>query len=172
MHHLRKLLSAEPINRDWALLIIRFVVGLSMFLFHGYGKLTGGPEVWGRIGSNMEVLGISFAPVFWGFLAAFAESACSLALMFGILFRPAAAMLAFTMFVAVLRHLNLPAEDPSSGWKGASHALELLSVYVGLLLVGAGRFRIPIPRGRADESPGSRVGLTQNYPLGSSADPN
>ena len=145
MHFLRKLLSAEAINRDWALLIIRVVVGLSVFLFHGYGKLTGGPDTWVRVGSNMGVLGISFAPVFWGMLAALAESVCSLLLILGALFRPAAAMLAFTMFVAVLRHLNLPADDPSSGWKGASHALELLSVYAGLLLAGAGRYRIPIP---------------------------
>jgi putative oxidoreductase len=146
MHYLRKLLSAEPINRDWALLIVRIVIGLSMFLFHGYGKLTGGPETWGRVGSSMEVLGISFAPVFWGLLAALAESVCSLLLVLGVLFRPAAAMLAFTMLVAVLRHLNLPVDDPSSGWKGASHALELLSVYAGLLLAGAGRFRISLPR--------------------------
>ena len=150
MHHLRKIFAAEPINGDWALLIIRVVVGLSMFLFHGYGKLTGGPEVWGQVGNSMGVLGISFAPVFWGFLAALAESVCSVALIFGVFYRPAAAMLAFTMFVAVLRHLNLPAEDLGSGWKGASHALELLAVYVGLLLAGAGRYRIPLPKGQAN----------------------
>jgi putative oxidoreductase len=49
-------------------------------------------------------------------------------------------MLAFTMFVAMLVHLNMPADSPSAGWSGASHAIELLIVYVGLFLIGPGRY--------------------------------
>jgi putative oxidoreductase len=132
----------EETRRDIGLLVVRLVVGASMMLFHGLGKLQAGPEGWAKTGAQMGNLGINFLPVFWGFMAMLAEFGGSLLLAAGLLFRPASAMLAFTMFVATLRHLSLPASDPNSGWKGASHALELLSVYVALLLTGPGRFRL------------------------------
>jgi putative oxidoreductase len=125
---------------DLALLVVRLGVGLSMLIFHGYQKLVGGPEMWTRVGGAMANLGITFLPTMWGFLAAFSESACSLLLVLGVLTRPAAGMLAFTMLVATLNHLNLPADSPNAGWSGASHALELFSVYLALLIVGPGRY--------------------------------
>ena len=88
----------------------------------------------------MGNLGINFAPTFWGFLGAFSESIASILLVLGILWRPSTAMLAFTMFVAVVVHLKMPAENPNSGWSGASHALELLGVYLALLLTGPGKY--------------------------------
>jgi putative oxidoreductase len=111
-----------------------------MLVFHGYGKVTGGPEMWARLGGSMQNLGIGFAPTLWGFMAAFAEFFGSILLILGVLFRPAAALLAFTMFVAIVRHLSLPAGEPGAGWMGASHALELFAVFVGLLLAGPGRY--------------------------------
>jgi putative oxidoreductase len=140
MGAIRKITSSNPINIDVGLLILRVGVGLTMITFHGYGKITGGPEFWTALGGNMKNLGISFGPVMWGFMAGFAEFFCSILLILGVLFRPAAALLAFTMFVATLRHLNLPVDNPSSGWSGASHAIELFSVYVALLFTGAGRY--------------------------------
>ena len=124
------------------LFILRLGVGLSMLIFHGYGKITGGPGTWEAIGSNMAGLGIDFAPAFWGFLAALAESVGSLCIILGIFFRPACFVLAFTMLVAMTRHLGLPSDSPAAGWRGASHALELFVVYVGLLVAGSGRFRL------------------------------
>lgn len=132
----------KPVEKDLALLVVRLGVGVSMLVFHGWAKIVGGPEVWERVGGAMGNLGIHFFPVAWGFLAALAESGGSILLILGVLTRPAAAMLACTMIVAVLRHLSLPAEEPGSGWKGASHALELLAVYVGLLLAGPGLFSL------------------------------
>ena len=88
----------------------------------------------------MKILGITFAPVFWGFMAAFTEFFGSILLMLGALFRPAAALLAFNMFVAMLLHVNLPADHQMAGWWHASHALELVIVYVGLILTGPGRY--------------------------------
>ncbi|MDH3215068.1 MAG: DoxX family protein [Candidatus Krumholzibacteria bacterium] len=140
MAPLKKIASSYPINRDLGLLIIRLGIGLSMLGFHGYGKITGGPDTWNMVGGSMQNLGITFAPAFWGFMAAFSEFFCSILLVLGVLFRPAAALLAFTMVVGTMMHLNLPADNPSSGWTGASHALELLCVYVGLLFAGPGRF--------------------------------
>jgi putative oxidoreductase len=98
----------------------------------------------------MENLGVSFAPAMWGLAAALAEFGGSIALVLGVLFRPAVSLLAFTMLVAMLRHLNLPPESPASGWQGASHALELLCIYVALLFTGPGRYAL----GRSGPQPG------------------
>ncbi len=144
MSFLKKFVSSDQINRDLGLLVIRLGIGLSMFLFHGYGKIAGGPERWESIGGSMATFGITFLPTFWGFMAAFSESACSILLVLGLFFRPAAGLLAFTMFVAVMRHLNLPDDNPSAGWSGASHALELGSIYLGLLMTGPGRHALSI----------------------------
>jgi putative oxidoreductase len=131
---------SQPIERDVALLILRLGVGLSVMIFHGYGKISGGPEMWKQVGGSMANLGLGFAPVMWGFLAACAEFGASILLVLGVLTRPAAAMLAFTMVVAVITHLNMPPDSPRAGWSGASHALELLTVYVALLFAGPGRY--------------------------------
>jgi putative oxidoreductase len=129
-------------HHNLGLLIVRLGVGSSMLIFHGYGKITGGPGTWEIVGSNMANLGIGFAPVFWGFMAALAESVGSLCLILGIFIRPACLLLAATMGVAMSRHLGLPVDDPRAGFQGASHAMELLAVYLGLLAAGPGRFAI------------------------------
>lgn len=136
------LTSRSPISKDAGLLIIRITIGLSMMIFHGYSKIISGTEGWSKTGQKMNLLGIDFLPVFWGFMASFAEFFCSLLIIVGLLFRPATVLLAFTMFVAVLVHLNLPPDNPASGWKGASHALELLAVYIGLFFTGPGKYRV------------------------------
>ncbi len=141
-----KLFSSEGVAKDFGLLLIRLGFGVSMFVFHGYGKMTGGPERWESIGGSMENLGIAFAPIVWGFLAAFAETVGSILIVLGPLFRFATLMLAFNMFVATMRHLNLPVDNPSSGWDGASHAIEYMIVYLGLFFTGPGRFAAKLSR--------------------------
>ena len=132
---------------DLGLLLIRLGVGFSMAIFHGYGKISGGPELWTKIGASMGHFGIHFAPAFWGFLSALAEFGCSILLIVGLFFRPAAAALAFNMLVASTTHLTMPAGAQNAGWSGASHAIELLAVYLGLLLLGPGRYAL-IPKWR------------------------
>ena len=139
---MRRLDAASYVTRDWGLLLLRLVIGTSMAVLHGYAKISGGPESWTGLGGAMQELGISFLPAFWGFMAAFSEFFGSILLAVGLLFRPAAALLAVTMLVAVIRHLNIPAGEPGSGWNGASHALELLGVYVALTLTGPGRYAL------------------------------
>ena len=139
---IKKIVSSIEINRNLGLLVIRIGIGLSMMIFHGFAKIKGGPELWSKIGTEISVVGINFLPVFWGFMAAFSEFFCSLFIIIGILFRPAAVLLAMTMTVAILMHLNLPADNPSSGWSGASHALEFLAVYIGLLFTGPGKYKV------------------------------
>lgn len=142
----RRMTTSAPVSVDFGLLLLRIGIGLSMFIFHGFDKITAGPERWEAIGHNMSMFGITFAPVFWGFMAAFAESVCSLLLILGPLFRLAALLLAFNMLVASMRHLGLPAENPNSGWAGASHALEYLTVYLALYFTGSGRFAFRLGR--------------------------
>jgi len=135
-----KFLGSESINKDVGLLVLRVGIGLSILILHGYGKISGGPTLWANVGGSMGNLGIDFAPTFWGFMAAFAEFFCSILLILGVLFRPAALLLAATMFVAMNVHLNLPPESPAAGWGRASHALDLMIVYVALFLTGPGRY--------------------------------
>ena len=90
----------------------------------------------------MGNLGIHFAPAFWGFMAAFSEGIGGLLLIVGLLVRPAAAMLVFTMFVAALMHMNLPPENSASGLKGAKYAIEMGIVFLALVFTGAGRFSL------------------------------
>lgn len=127
---------------DIGLLIIRVSIGLIMTIAHGYGKLSGGPEGWERMGHQMGNFGINFLPLFWGFMAMFSEFFCSILLVLGVFFRPAAALLVATMFVAAVRHLSLPPEAAGAGFKGASHALELLAVYAALFFTGPGKYNI------------------------------
>lgn len=131
---------------DLALLLLRLVVGGSLAAFHGWAKITGGPERWEGIGDAMGNLGVTFLPVFWGFMGAFSESVAAALVALGILFRPAAGLCAFTMLVAAVHHLSLPAGEPGSGWKAASHALELCGVFTALLITGPGRYRVMFGR--------------------------
>ena len=135
-----KALSNRPVHIDFGILVLRIGVGLTMLIAYGYMKITAGPELWSQAGGVMQKVGISFAPTVWGFLAAFAESFGALLVATGFLFRPATLMVAFTMFMAALHHLTLPAGDPNGGFSGAAHAIELLAVHIGLFFVGAGRF--------------------------------
>jgi putative oxidoreductase len=135
---LKRLFSSDPISTDFGLFVIRLGVGLSVVIFHGYDKLMGGPETWEKLGASMANLHVTWYPVFWGFMAAFAESICACLLIVGVLFRPAAFLLAFNMFVAVMAHLHMPPDKPNAGWMGASLALELMSVCLGFLFTGPG----------------------------------
>jgi putative oxidoreductase len=143
---LKRFFSSDEISVDFGLLLIRLGIGLSVVIFHGYSKITGGPELWTGLGGSMANVHITWYPVVWGFMAAFAESVCSCLLIVGVLFRPAAFFLAFNMFIAVLTHLHMPADKPNHGWMGASHALELGSVYLGFLFTGPGKFSLTMRR--------------------------
>ncbi|HZM14639.1 MAG TPA: DoxX family protein [Candidatus Krumholzibacteria bacterium] len=143
---MRRIDAPTYATRDLGLLLLRLVVGFSMAAFHGYGKISGGPERWARIGAALPDLGIHGLHTFWGFMAGFAEFGCSLLLMLGLFFRPAAALLGFNMCVAISRHLRLPAGEESAGWNGASHALEFLGVYLALFLTGPGPYALGVLR--------------------------
>lgn len=124
----------KSISLNLGLLIIRLGIGLSFAFNHGYSKISGGPETWEKLGANISYTGLDFAHIFWGFMAAFAEFGGGLLLALGLLTRPAALLIACTMLVAILMHMS----------KGQpySHALEMLSVAIGLALTGAGKYSL------------------------------
>ncbi|MGE3263572.1 MAG: DoxX family protein [Bacteriovoracia bacterium] len=122
--------------RDLGLLILRFGLGVS-FILHGSQKMFGGPEMWTQIGGAMGNWGMTMYPVFWGFMAAFAEFAGGFLFILGFLFRPAAILLTITMACALTMHVK-----GGDGFKTYSHALEVGVVFLGLIFVGPGKFSI------------------------------
>lgn len=122
--------------RDLGLLILRIGLGV-MFLWHGYPKLIGGPEIWQKLGMAMSGIGVKTLPVFWGFMAAFSEFFGGICLILGILFRPACILLVTTMAVAATMHLG-----KGDGLKVASHAIEDGIVFLSLIFIGPGKYSI------------------------------
>jgi putative oxidoreductase len=118
---------------DLGLLIVRVGIGI-MFMLHGYPKLVGGPAMWAEVGGVMAKVGLSFAPAFWGLLAALAEFGGGALLALGLLWRLAVPALLFTMLMATVMHLSA-----GDGFDGYAHALESALLFAGLLLVGPGR---------------------------------
>ena len=122
--------------KNTALLIIRIGLGV-MFILHGYPKLLGGPEKWEALGSATKHIGITFYPVFWGFMAAAAETFGGFLVLMGLAFRPATILLTITMIIASIMHFKT-----GDGISGASHALESAVIFMGLTLIGPGRYSV------------------------------
>lgn len=120
---------------DMGLLVLRLGFGLGFFYFHGWAKLAGGPERWAGVGGAVEHLGIGFGHTFFGFLGAFAESIGGLMIATGFLFRPAALLIAGTMFVAWVMHVTTGNGTPA-------HAFKNMWVALGLALIGPGRYSV------------------------------
>jgi len=122
--------------RNTGLLLMRIGIGI-MFIVHGFPKLAGGPAGWEQLGGSMKVVGVSFFPIFWGFMAAVAETFGGFLLIVGLFFRPACISLVFTMIIAALVHFG-----KGDGLGGASHAIELGIVFLGLIFIGPGKYSV------------------------------
>lgn len=129
-------LSSLSKFKNTGLLIIRIGVGI-MFIIHGYPKFIGGPDYWEAVGKAMGHIGVHFLPVFWGLAAALVETLGGIFLIIGFFFRPTALLLAFTMFIAALKHLK-----SGDALMVASHAIEIGVVFLGLLFVGPGKYSV------------------------------
>ena len=127
--------------RATGLLILRILIGIS-FLVHGVPKLMAGPDLWIKLGKTMQFVGVGAYPVFWGLMAALSESLGGFLLLIGFCFRPACLFLLITMAVATTMHFKTTPGDFFEKWQVASHAIELGSVFLSLLLIGPGRFSI------------------------------
>jgi len=118
--------------KNLGFLILRFGIG-TMFMWHGYGKLSAGPELWEKLGMALSYVGINFAPQFFGFLAAAIEFGGGVCFILGFFFRPACFFLFSVMAVAAFMHLG-----QGDGLKVASHAIELGIVFFSFIFIGPG----------------------------------
>lgn len=119
---------------DIGLFVLRVFIG-GMMIAHGVPKIMGGPDQWEWLGKQMALLGITFFPVFWGFLAALTETLGGLLLLIGFYTRVAAFFLFGVMLVATLYHL-----ESGHGFAKTSHAAELGIVFLALIFLGSGKF--------------------------------
>lgn len=122
---------------DAGTLFLRIGIGFAFIFVHGWGKIFGGPELWTKLGGSMANLGITFAPTFWGFMAAAAEFGGGILILFGLFTRPAAAFMAFTMLVAFIQHTSKL--DP---WNRVIYPMEMFAVFMALLFIGAGKYSL------------------------------
>lgn len=122
--------------RDLGLLILRVGLGM-MFTLHGYPKLLGGPAAWAELGGVMKLVGITAAPAAWGFMGAAAEAIGGQLLAVGLFFRFTCLALLFTMLMATIMHVS-----KGDGFSGYSHAAESAIVFLGLWLIGPGRYSL------------------------------
>ena len=116
---------------------MRIGIGFAFIFVHGWGKIIGGPELWGKLGGTMANMGITFAPVFWGFMASLAEFGGGILILLGLFTRPASAFMAFTMLVAFVMHTSKL--DP---WSKSVYPMEMFAVFMALLFIGAGKYSI------------------------------
>lgn len=117
------------------MLVVRVGLG-TMFVLHGAPKMMGGPDTWVNLGAAMGNLGLTFAPTFWGFMAAFAEFGGAILLILGFLTRPAALLMACTMAVATFMHYT----NGDNFMHVTSRPLELFFAFMAIALIGAGQW--------------------------------
>jgi putative oxidoreductase len=112
---------------SWGPLALRIVAGV-IFAAHGAQKLFGWFGGYGLEGTGQWMGSIGLAPGYlMALLAGSAEFFGGLALILGLMVRPAAAALAFAMLVAIITN------------NGYEFGLALLAVAVSLVVTGAGR---------------------------------
>lgn len=130
----QRLLTTEA---GWDALALRLPAGI-IFAAHGAQKLFGWFGGYGLEGTGQWLASIGLAPGYlMALLAGGAEFFGGLALIIGLLVRPAAAVLAFTMLVAIFTvHIGNGLFMSNNGYE---FGLALLAISVSLALSGAGR---------------------------------
>ncbi|MFO1368424.1 MAG: DoxX family protein [Marinagarivorans sp.] len=133
MNRLHSLLHT---NTSFAPLMLRLPLGV-IFAAHGAQKLFGWFGGYGLEGTGQFMASMGLNPgVLMAALAGSAEFFGGIALLLGLLTRPAAAVLAFTMLVAALS-VHLP-NGLFMANNGYEFALALLAASVSLLVSGGG----------------------------------
>jgi putative oxidoreductase len=127
-------------NAGWVPLALRIPVGI-IFAAHGAQKLFGVFGGYGLEGTGQFMASLGLTP---GYLMALlvggAEFFGGLALILGVLVRPAAAALAFAMLVAIFTvHIGNGLFMAKNGYE---FALVLFAASVSLLISGAGRLSV------------------------------
>ncbi|AEE23593.1 MAG: DoxX family protein [Alteromonadaceae bacterium] len=134
---LNKLLSSQA---GLSALALRIPVGI-IFIAHGAQKLFGAFGGYGLEGTGQWMASIGLEPGYTlAFLAGSAEFFGGIALLVGLLTRPAAVVLAITMLVAIFSvHISNGLFMANNGYE---YALALLAASVSLMFSGAGKLSI------------------------------
>ena len=117
--------------------LMRLATGFFMCYFHGWSKLMSDSDRWNRLGATItEFIGNDALSIPLGFMAAFAESIGSLFIVIGLLTRPMAFLLFFTMLVASSKKLL------QAGIDGSELPLLYLCLSFFILLNGPGKYSL------------------------------
>ncbi|WP_159688839.1 DoxX family protein [Cognatazoarcus halotolerans] len=133
----RRILALANTGAGWGALTLRVPVGI-VFAAHGAQKLFGWFGGYGLAGTAQWLESIGLAPGYlMALLAGGAEFFGGLALIAGLMVRPASAALAFAMLVAIFGvHVSNGLFMRDNGYE---FALALLAAAVSLAISGAGR---------------------------------
>ena len=132
--------SVVATQAGYGLSIVRIIAGLT-FAAHGSQKLFGWFGGYGLVGVGQWMESIGLAPGYlMALLAGGAEFFGGLALVIGLLVRPAAAVLAVTMLVAIVTvHLSNGFFMSNNGYE---FALALMAISLAVLVEGAGKLSL------------------------------
>ncbi|MFZ3205203.1 MAG: DoxX family protein [Pseudomonas sp.] len=132
--------SVVATQAGYGLTIVRIIAGLT-FAAHGSQKLFGWFGGYGLVGVGQWMESIGLAPGYqMALLAGSAEFFGGLALVIGLLARPAAAVLAVTMLVAIVTvHLANGFFMSNNGYE---FALALMAISLAVLVEGAGKLSL------------------------------
>ena len=132
--------SLVSTQAGYGLSLLRIIAGLT-FAAHGAQKLFGWFGGYGLAGVGQWMESIGLAPGYLlALLAGSAEFFGGLALIIGLLVRPAAAVLALTMLVAIFSvHLASGFFMSNNGYE---YALALLAISLAVLIEGAGKLSL------------------------------
>lgn len=132
--------SLATTRAGYGLTILRVLVGI-IFVAHGSQKLFGWFGGYGLAGVAQWMESIGLAPGYlMALMAGSAEFFGGLALILGLLVRPAAAVLTFTLLVAIFSvHIGNGFFMSDNGYE---FALALMAATLALLLDGAGRLSL------------------------------
>ena len=137
---------------DNAPIVLRIGLGLTQVFSHGLPKLLEGPERWEPLGRAMGNIGITFAPMFWGFMAGFTEFVGGILLIIGLFVRPTSLVLTFVLFIAAVQ--NVVTAGSLGG--GRAHPVDAAMGLIALALLGAGKWsldrKLGIEKPRASEA--------------------
>ena len=141
----RMRLSMKRTGTDVAVLLLRVALAL-IFIPHGWSKVMGT----GGVAAFVQDLPSYGIPAFLGYIAAWSELAGSMLLLFGLLARVDAFLLACTMgvatFVVQLPDALRDRQPGANAYFAAMHGIELpfalLAAALAVVILGPGRFSL------------------------------
>lgn len=120
-------------------LIVRVPVGVILSA-HGSQKLFGWFGGYGLEGTGQWMVSVGFSPGYlMALMAGSAEFFGGIALILGLLTRPAAVVTAFTMLMAMTVHINNGLFISNNGYE---FALSLLAITTALVFMGGGQMSL------------------------------